>query len=208
MEHGKPQKQALAIAYAIKRRNMAKGGDVGVQRAYDTTRSDEGRGSGTSEAGMHVRGANMAKEAGQTVAEPARKMMAIRSHQKTLSEMESMRGQTRQNLAEGGEACQACRGGNCMEHGGDIVDRVMRRMSEGGEIANDGELERADEQTAQFDDLVERDDLAEHYTGANSGDELGHPSEVTNEDEDDMVERILKRMRQTMPRTGQPGYPE
>ncbi len=107
--------------------------------------------------------------------------------------------------AEGG--CMGCRGGNCMEHGGDVVDRIVKRMSEGGMIANDTTEDRADEQPAQFDDLVARDDLAFAETGANSGDLDGAPK-ADMDDDDDIVERVMKKIRQTMPRTGQPGYPE
>ncbi len=266
MEHGKPQKQALAIAYAVKRRNMAKGGEadpieredieMGRQRGVNPTADNKGvsaaghelRAGRTQSAkdfhrevlsearnqpisrlaeggaikGVHQSsmGERTGRWAGESKAGEAVRQVddpepltdyvenAKNEHRKVYTEMGQMRKLNRQNLAEGGEACEACRGGNCAAHGGDVVDRIMRRMSEGGEIANDGETELADEQPAQFDDLVERDDLAEHYTGANSGDECGLPDDVTNEDEDDMVERIMKRMRQTMPRTGQPGYPE
>jgi hypothetical protein len=265
MEHGKPQKQALAIAYAVKRRNMAMGGEahketredreMGRQRGVNPTADDKG----VSAAGHELRAgrSETAKAFHREILSEARKMPASKyasggevkgvhkssmgervgkwageskagesvrnaddpepltdhienaknEHRRVYTEMRQMRGHNRQNLAEGGEACEGCRGGNCMTHGGDVVDRIMRRMSEGGQIANDGEVERADEQPAQFDDLVERDDLSEHYTGANSGDELGAPEEDVD-DQDDMVERILRRMRQTMPRTGQPGYPE
>ena len=110
-------------------------------------------------------------------------------------------------MASGGE-CMACRGGTCMAHGGDVVDRVIKRMSEGGMIANGGDTNDADQEPAQFDDLALRDELAASDTGTNSGDDVGEPAAVTNEDEGDMVERVLKRMRQTMPRTGAPGYPE
>ena len=109
-------------------------------------------------------------------------------------------------MAQGGE-CMACRGGTCMAHGGDVVERIMKRMSEGGMIANGGETERADGEPAQFDDLALRDDLESSYTGANSGDMDEAPA-ADMDDDDDIVSRIMKRTRQTMPRTGQPGYPE
>lgn len=108
--------------------------------------------------------------------------------------------------AEGGE-CQACRGGSCMAHGGDVVDRILKRMSEGGMVANDTDDDRADTDPAQFDDLVARDDLAFAETGANSGDSSG-ATPGTMDDDDDIVSRIMKRMSQKVPRTGQPGYPE
>lgn len=107
--------------------------------------------------------------------------------------------------AEGG--CVDCRSGSCMAHGGDVVDRIMKRMSEGGMIANDTDDGRADTQPAQFDDLVARDDLEFAETGANSGDLDGAPKADMDGD-DDIVERVMKRIKQTMPRTGDPGYPE
>lgn len=107
----------------------------------------------------------------------------------------------------GGGECMACKGGTCMAHGGDVVDRIIQRMAEGGMIANDGETNRADEEPAQFDDLALRDDLESTYNGENSGDMDGAPKTDMDND-DDIVERVMKKIRQTMPRTGQPGYPE
>ena len=98
----------------------------------------------------------------------------------------------RTNLAEGGEVCQACRGGTCMAHGGDVVDRIVKRLSEGGMVANGGDTNRADEQPAEFDDLANRDELESSYTGENSGDMDGAPAADLGND--DMVERILKRL--------------
>ncbi len=123
----------------------------------------------------------------------------------------------RKKMARGGEACQDCASGRCMKHGGmmaqggevqmegdqasrqeedsdlDMVSRIMsRRMSEGGRVANDDEVE-ADFSPNEFDDLALDDHLDQSYTGANSGDELGNEQE--DEDERDMVSRIMKSRR-------------
>lgn len=78
-------------------------------------------------------------------------------------------------------------------HGGDIIDHVMRKrmMSRGGQVANDvGTGAEADMEPNQFDDLVLRDGLEEHYTGANSGDEIGNAQE--DADRRDIVAMIMK----------------
>lgn len=134
----------------------------------------------------------------------------------------------RARMAMGGE-CMACKGGYCKAHGGmmaeggevsrmnavegdeglDMVDRIMRkRMSEGGMVANDDNLEdKAGFADAEFDVLPMEDDLESTYTGANSGDMDGAPMEDMD-DHDDIVDRIMKKRRQMYPRTGAPGYPE
>jgi hypothetical protein len=79
-------------------------------------------------------------------------------------------------MAHGGPVCKACGG---------------KMYSEGGEVANDvGDGADADVKENQFDDLVLRDDLSEHYTGKNSGDEIGDAQE--DEDQRDMVAQIMK----------------
>lgn len=86
-------------------------------------------------------------------------------------------------LAEGGEVDE-------------LIERIMkhRAMSEGGKVANEDhgphESKLADFDPNEFDDLTLRDDLEEHYTGANSGDKLGN--EQLDHDEDDMISRIMK----------------
>ena len=74
-----------------------------------------------------------------------------------------------------------------------------RHLSEGGRIANDDEP-MADSEPAQYDDLVKDDHLHEHYTGANSGDEIGDEEE--DEDRHEIVSRIMKsrRLKDRMPR--------
>lgn len=78
----------------------------------------------------------------------------------------------------------------------DMVGRIMKsRMkhySEGGRVANDTPM-KADLEDNQFDDLVKDDDLEGHYTGANSGDEIGDERE--DEDRRDIVKRIMKQRK-------------
>ena len=69
-----------------------------------------------------------------------------------------------------------------------IVDRIMKRFSKGGQVANETEP-MADSMPNEFDDLVLDDDLEFHDTGANSGDELGDAQE--DEDRKDIVSRIM-----------------
>ncbi len=76
----------------------------------------------------------------------------------------------------------------------DMIGEIMEKrkmMSEGGRVSNDvGTGQEADKLPNQFDDLVLRDDLEQHYTGANSGDELGNEQE--DEDRRDIVSMIMK----------------
>lgn len=72
---------------------------------------------------------------------------------------------------------------------GSIMKKRMPHYSEGGKVANDTPI-KADFEDNQYDDLVKDDGLAEHYTGANSGDELGDGQE--DEDRHDMISMIMK----------------
>ncbi len=75
----------------------------------------------------------------------------------------------------------------------DMISRIMKKRaghySEGGRVANEDHIE-ADFKENEFDDLPLDDHLEEHYTGANSGDELGNEQE--DEDERDVVARIMR----------------
>lgn len=121
--------------------------------------------------------------------------------------------------AHGADMCQMCHGGKMAEGGmvdqedsgyhpmpaqdpdnmedysypQDIVDRIImsrdQGYSEGGRVANDTPP-IAEFKDNQFDDLVLRDDLEQHYTGANSGDEIGNDQK--DEDEMDIIARIMR----------------
>ena len=73
-----------------------------------------------------------------------------------------------------------------------------RKMySEGGKVANDVGVAEADKMPAEYDDLVLRDDLESSYDGENSGDMDGSK---LNQEEGDMISRIMKKRKQTNPR--------
>jgi len=78
----------------------------------------------------------------------------------------------------------------------DMVSRIMKQRqhhySHGGKVANRSEVE-ADFEPNEFDDLSKDDDLEQHYTGANSGDEIGDVQE--DEDRHDIIERIMRSRR-------------
>lgn len=85
-------------------------------------------------------------------------------------------------------------GGSVEDEGpDDMVGRIMKhRMkgySKGGRVSNETPI-TADFEPNQFDDLVSRDDLEHHYTGKNSGDEIGDEQE--DEDRRDIVKRIMR----------------
>jgi len=86
----------------------------------------------------------------------------------------------------------------------DMISRIMNRQeqhySEGGQVANYTGRE-GDKASAQYDDLVKDDDLEFHYTGENSGDELGN--DALEEEMHDIISRIMasraKRDRNPVP---------
>lgn len=91
-------------------------------------------------------------------------------------------------------------------HGGDVVDRVMKKrkmFSEGGRVSNGGDDDfekMADSRPNNFDDLALRDDLESSNSGANAGDFLGNEQE--DMDRKDIVDRIMRQrsMKQRNPR--------
>lgn len=174
---------SMALKYAMKKK-MAKGGAVreaGVNAPVhgSSTKSEHERGSGMSQAGEHVRGAQMAKENGMAAAHGARIAMAKRNHQKTLSEIDSMKGKDRTNLAEGG--CVSCAAGRCMAHGG-LVDRIIDKRS----AKPDADFESNDFDA--LDDMSIPDEA--DYTGENSGDDEGN--ETLDDADQDLVSKIMR----------------
>lgn len=76
---------------------------------------------------------------------------------------------------------------------GEIMHARRKHFSHGGRVANDTPIVAGFEPN-QFDDLVKDDDDMEfHYTGANSGDEIGDHRE--DEDRHDMVREIMRDRR-------------
>lgn len=120
----------------------------------------------------------------------------------------AMKYRMKQKMTKGGEAeCMACKGGECMEHGGmaedpkgddgyvsdgiamlamgGVIDRIMKKRA-GAEG-----LPLADFESADYDVMDQKaapDDA--DYSAANSGDEKGN--EALDEDEHDVVSRIMK----------------
>lgn len=84
--------------------------------------------------------------------------------------------QRQQSFAKGGEA-HDCMGPGC------------KHYSHGGKVANK-DHDIADFEENEFDVLPKEDDLEFHYTGKNSGDELGN--EELDEEEQDLVSRIMR----------------
>lgn len=84
------------------------------------------------------------------------------------------------------------------DEGEDMIGHIMKRrmmMSKGGMVANDTPVE-ADFEKNDFDDLAMHDHLEDHYTGADSGDELGDHEE--DEDRRDVVSQIMRSRRKKM----------
>jgi uncharacterized protein (DUF305 family) len=160
-------------------RCYAHGGDSGAtpggtHDVFDHSKKDH---RGTSVAGNHVRGANMAKEAGQ--------------HRAHHSRMESAKALHREASAK--IKAQGVR--NVYAEGGDVVDRIMAKRGGHDSMGND-DVPMADDMSADYDYL---DQMPEHheadYTGADSGDmDGGDPDEG-----DDMVSRIMRKRRQHNP---------
>lgn len=193
MRADKPLKQSLAIAYAMKRKAQKR------DRQEDEEEHDAMGGM----SGFHK----------------DEKMSGYEPHKYAeggLAEFE--RDEERSGYDHGKLPCPDCESGHCsihgadmMEHGGDVVERIMKKgmkhMSLGGRVANE-DHGPDDEDLAgflpnEFDDLSLRDDLEQHYTGANSGDEIGDEQE--DEDRRDIVSRAMRSMAKK-DRMPIPGY--
>lgn len=192
MHSDKPLKQSLAIAYAMKRKAQAR----------DRKEDEEHDAKGGMAGYEHEE-----KTSGYMPHKYAHGGMAEFEHKEESS------GYPREP-----DICPDCESGHCsihgadmMEHGGDIVERIMNKhmkhMSEGGRIANEDhgpeDEDLADFERNEFDDLSLRDDLEQHYTGSNSGDEIGNERE--DEDRRDIVAKVMRSLakKDKMP----PRYP-
>lgn len=93
------------------------------------------------------------------------------------------------SVSSGDETMNLAKGGDVDPKTEVTCPHCTKSFSHGGKVANDtGEGAAADEKPNEFDYLVLNDDLEEHYTGKNSGDEIGGPSK------DDLVAKaMLKR---------------
>lgn len=181
MEEGKPQKQAIAIAYSMKKKKkMASGGSVesgdptmNFSKGGSTPFPKRAKNRGSEhEKGVHHARLRMSEpgESGAGYAVSAGdNETAKQDHETALLRLKSMSGPTsgKSGFAGGGMVdCPSC----------------GHNFSHGGEVANDS-APIADSMPAEFDDLVLDDGLEEHYTGENSGDEDGAS---------DVVKRAMK----------------
>jgi len=231
MEHGHPQKQSLAIAYAMKRKSarkkMADGGPVSDPKKLEEAQESMRKAFNYAEGGeapepsptpephlteeqkkvkefleampVMAKGGFVKEEmASGYLPEPKehekQNAMAMHEDAKRLNEhMPDMHAET--SMAEQ-----------------DLVDRIMERrskefsgearLSEGGKVANQDEIE-AGFSPNEFDDLHLRDDLESNYgEDDNAGDALGNKGEDARRA--DLVDRImLRNFKQRYPK----GYP-
>ena len=200
MENGKPQKQSLAIAYAMKRKaqrkKMADGGGVQPEASptpspspIDPDKAASAQGSmrqafGYADGGFIEDEMSSGYEAMPEEHEMSNKM-AMSEDDKDLNEHHVDMKESTEDADD------------------DLVMRIMRkRYSQGGMVANQ-DKEITGDMPNEFDNLHLRDDLESSYgEDDNAGDDLGNKQE--DEDRSDMVDRImLKNFKQKIPR----GYP-
>lgn len=221
-QHGGNMSQ-FAIAHAMKKKRMAKGGCVeGCQCAKcmseggEVNRVNKMRSQHMNlqdkrgdQKGVHAPSYTNEKDKGRSEAgdvvrqykgssgsfKDSKMEMAKDEHKSKLEEMQSMPDPKLKGLAEGGEVGEQSplSKGDMYD---DLVDRIMmhKSYSEGGKVSNDvGDGEIADEKENQFDDLVLDDDMEFNYTGDNSGDHIGDEQE--DDDRRDIVSKIMKSNR-------------
>lgn len=209
MHEGKPLKQSLAIAYAMKKKakhHMAHGGMMHGKEA--------GRCAAHGMDACHMcHGGKMMAKGGFVHEEEAHGYLPEpKEHEKhnahAMKEDHRMLNQhgEHEEGAEGMHEDNEPQHERMVHHAEenqgfpheeeDMVGRIMKQRehhySHGGRVANDTPI-TADFEKNQFDDLVKDDDLEEHETGANSGDELG--DEAEDHDRHDVVSRIMKSRR-------------
>ncbi len=160
-------KRGIAVAYTMKRNKKAAGGSV---ESGDPTMNMSKGGDPYSEMEESKR-KNMAEggdvDAQEQAAEQGNQQGGGLSSPDQQGAGSPVSGEEAKKFAQG--MCPSC------------------GYSEGGMVSNDvGEGEEADKKPNEFDDLVLRDGLEEHYTGANSGDE---------DNDNDIVKRAMKKRK-------------
>jgi hypothetical protein len=180
MHHGKPQGQALAIAYSMKRKaqHKAKGGMVHKAEQLEHMEHDPHH--------------EDVERDGEMSAMPKHNLAAKHEDDKNLNQHKAHGGEIHididsHNMEEEEEEHEH------MAHG-DIVSRVLaKHYSKGGVIANEGEgllSHMADGKPNNFDDLVLDDHLesTQHDFGEHDGD--------AREDHDrhDIVKRVMRSL--------------
>jgi hypothetical protein len=189
MREGKPLNQSLAIAYAMKKKarehEMATGGEM---CAYGHPMAEGGFVEEEKDSGYR----SMPEES-EKRDEPAMREDDRMLNQHGQDEI-GPRGMDEDNESEPDRIVD-----HAVENQGfpmeeeDMVSRIMKQReehySEGGQVANDSDP-IADSEPAEFDYLVNNDDLDSHYTGANSGDEIGN--QTLDDEMHDIVSRIMR----------------
>ncbi len=177
MEAGKPLKQSLAIAYAMKRKaeKMAKGGMCYAHGTADCKECyAEGGEIHEDDRKMNQHGA---LEVGPRGMEDDSEHMGSRVVEHAIPNQDEV---------------------------DDMVGRIMKQRqefySEGGAVANDTDP-TAEFEENEFDYMVKNDTMPDfHYTERNSGDDRGNAQE--DEDRRDIIERIMRsrRLKDRLPR--------
>lgn len=217
-KEGKPLKQSLAIAYAMKRKGkkmamggamhgsgcscpqcMAEGGPVldqeKVQSAQDSMRK-----------AFHFAEGGQIKDNYQNSKIGNINHPDMRDHEKESGFMMHEGDDVKHNSMAMNEDHKDLNQHKPMPHDSlkdDLVDRIMKKMSpdyssearysEGGRVANETPI-TAGFKPNEFDDLVLRDNLESSYgDDDNSGDALGNKFE--DERRDDIVSRIMSSRR-------------
>lgn len=204
MDAGKPQKQSLAIAYSMKKKSnrMAEGGPVksdpkppmgpgGIPLDPEKTKK--------LAAVFKAEGGQIQDNYQSSCTEHCESPCSIHPQAEPMEETmpADPAGSTgmHSSLNQLGDRSE---GAGDMDSIHPLIRKIMmgraQGYSEGGKVANqdhgpkDSRLAGFDQN--EFDDLSLRDDLEQHYTGANSGDELGNSQE--DSDRRDIVSRIMK----------------
>ncbi len=203
MNEGKPQKQSLAIAYAMKRRARKHMAEGGMAKFHDEEDSGEYANRQTESPKMNTRAMTEddrslnqhgSREVGDTGADwestPHDDSMGAthvnpdqyESDAHSMDMVGRIMAARQNHYAQGGE----------VEEDAPPAYEQDQYYSEGGKVANKS-TPSAEFEPNQFDDLVKDDDLEFHDTGANSGDECG--DETEDEDRHDVVSRVMKSRR-------------
>jgi hypothetical protein len=208
---------SFGMAYATKKRNkkmcnggkMAKGGEVGVHEPYSAS---VGGGKGQSYAGDQTRWAQASKG---SISGVYHNQAAKKEHDRVLGEMKSIPKPTSgmSGFAKGGFVEEEEEAGYealpeeheheneaAMHEDADMIARIMHKRKEyskGGMVANDVGVADADHDSAEFDDLVLRDDLEDNSSAGNE-----HGNAAEDHDQEDIISRILRsqRKKDRMPR--------
>jgi hypothetical protein len=186
MHHGKPLKQSLAIAYAMKRKKKAHGGCMAEGGEMDDSMHDtENPVAKSVKKAFHApgyAGGGMVHEEKASGYEHVPMPCENCGH---VSHKEENQGATEHDDMED-----------------DMIEHIMKKRkhySHGGKVSNEDEPV-ADSEPAEYDDMEKDDHLEEHYSGKNSDDEDG--DEAEDEDRRDVVSMIMKsrKKKDKMPR--------